>query len=294
MIKYKLLSNKQNLMNMQKCALLDKEKELRQSHIVPKLFYTYLKKDAGNNPFYSVYGMHLDGYKVQLLCQEAETLLSKYETYFSNKIFRSIVNEKNTEVAYDSHLLIFVVSLIWRCAIDYKNTVENNEDFSSKTLEFLDPILDNWKRYIIGESNCLNESFYIFPITEEWLDKNGIPPIYHRTFLCDIGWNFYIDKGTVAFYVVTPHFLFVSVLFSEDDNYLFSDISNIQETGCVNTNTRMTPDLLKMLNYLGNKDIQAIGKVFKNKKKIQEKLDQNPDYAKSETCRIFKKASLWK
>ena len=100
-------------MNMQKCALLDKEKELRQSHIVPKLFYTYLKKDAGNNPFYSVNGMHRDGYKAQLLCQEAETLLSKYETYFSNKIFRPIVNEKNTEVAYDSHLLIFVVSLIW-------------------------------------------------------------------------------------------------------------------------------------------------------------------------------------
>ena len=106
--------------------------------------------------------------------------------------------------------------------------------------------------------------------------------------------NFYIDKGNVAFYVVTPHFLFVSVLFSEDDYYLFSDIRNIQDTGYVNTNIRMTPDLLKMLKYLGNKNFQTIGKVFKNKKNIQEKLDKNPDYIKSNTCRIFKKGSLWK
>ena len=112
--------------------------------------------------------------------------------------------------------------------------------------------------------------------------------------IADIGWNFYIDKGNVAFYVVTPHFLFVSVLFSEDDNYLFSDIRNIQDTGYVNTNIRMTPDLLKMLKYLGNKNFQTIGKVFKNKKKIQEKLDKNPDYIKSNTYRIFKKGSLWK
>ena len=30
------------------------------------------------------------------------------------------------------------------------------------------------------------------------------------------------------------------------------------------------------------------------KKNIQEKLDKNPDYIKSNTCRIFKKGSLWK
>ena len=184
------------------------------------------------------------------------------------------------------------ISLIFEYYSKFK--IKNNKDFSPKTLDFLDCILDNWKRYIIGESNCLNESFYIFPITEEWLDINCIPPIYHRAFLCDIGWNFYIDKGNVAFYVVTPHFLFVSVLFSEDDNYLFSDIRNIQDTGYVNTNIRMTPDLLKMLKYLGNKNFQTIGKVFKNKKKIQEKLDKNPDYIKSNTYRIFKKGSLWK
>lgn len=279
---------------MTKCALLDKEQELRKSHIVPKLFYNYLKKDAGNNPFYSVNGVHQDGYKVPLLCQEAETYLSKYEKYFSDNIFRPIVVEKKTEVTYNSNLLMFVVSLIWKCAIDYKNTVENMEEYSTKTLDFLNPILNNWKCYIIDNSNSLSKSFYIFPITEEWLDKNSISPIYNRTFLCDIGWNFYIDKTTVSFYVVTPHFLFVSVLSSEDDDYLFFDIPNIQEIGYVNTNTKMTPGLLKMLKSLGNKDIQAIDKIFKNKKGIQEKLDRNPDYTKSDTCRIFKKASWWK
>lgn len=37
--------------NIGKCALFDREEPLRQSHIVPKLFYNYIKKDSGNHPF---------------------------------------------------------------------------------------------------------------------------------------------------------------------------------------------------------------------------------------------------
>ena len=72
---------------MGKCALYGKETKLCQSHIIPKFFYKYLKNDSGNHPFYSVLGQHQDGYKIYLLCKEAEEFWSKYERYFSKNKF---------------------------------------------------------------------------------------------------------------------------------------------------------------------------------------------------------------
>ena len=276
-----------------KCALFDRNEPLLKSHIVPKFFYKHLKRDAGNHPFYSVEGEHQDGYKKALLCQEAETLLSKFEKYFSDNIFQPIVNNNEAELRYDSNLLRFVTSLLWKCAIDYKKTVKELKDISETALDFLDPILDNWKQFIKGNTDILTESFYIFPITEKWLDDNDVPGIYHRTFLCDISWNFYMDKNTVTFYAVVPNFLFVAVLFSEDNDCLFSNLPKVTETGCININIEPTPEFLKMLVYIGKRDIKTIDKVFKDesrKEKIQKHLDECPKYFTSNVCRIYKKS----
>lgn len=276
-----------------KCALFDRNEKLLKSHIVPKFFYKHIKRDAGNHPFYSVEGGHQDGYKKALLCQEAETLLSKFEKYFSHNIFQPIVYNNEAELRYDSNLLRFVTSLLWKCAIDYKKTVKELKDISETALDFLDPILDNWKQFIKGNTDILTESFYIFPITEKWLDDNGVPDIYHRTFLCDISWNFYMDKNTVTFYAVVPNFLFVAVLFSEDNDCLFSNLPKVTEAGCININIEPTPEFLKMLVYIGKRDIKTIDKVFKNKsrkEKIQKNLDECPKYLTSNVCRIYKKS----
>ena len=48
-----------------------------------------------------------------------------------------------------------------------------------------------------------------------------------------------------------------------------------------------------MLNYIGNKIYKSIDKVFNTrefKEKIMKKLDESPDFSKSNTCRIYKKA----
>ena len=280
-------------MKENKCALFDRNEPLLKSHIVPKFFYKHLKKDAGNHPFYSVEGEHQDGYKKALLCQEAETLISKFEKYFSYNIFQPIVCKKEAVLRYDSNLLRFVSSLLWKCAIDYKKTVKELKDIRQTALDFLDPILDNWKQFIKGNTDVLNESFYIFPITEKWLEDNGVPGVYHRAFLCDISWNFYIAKKTVAFYVAVPNFLFVTVLFSEDTDCLFSNLPKVKLAGCININNEPTPELLKMLIYIGEKDIKAIDKVFKGdsrKEKIRKKLENDIRFSGSNTCRIYKKS----
>ena len=73
---------------MKLCALHDIEEPLQASHIIPKLFYRHLKRDAGNHPFYNIGSKQLqDGYKIPLLCHDAEEQFSKYEDYFARYIF---------------------------------------------------------------------------------------------------------------------------------------------------------------------------------------------------------------
>lgn len=132
--------------------------------------------------------------------------------------------------------------------------------------------------------------FYIFPITEKWLDNNNIPCKYHRAFLCDISWNFYIKRDIVSFYVVVPHFLFISVL--SVDKSLFSDNKEVEYMGCVTTSVTPQVNLLEMLLFIGRKVEEGCNKVFKNKKDIQKRLEADPKYRESELCRIYKKAII--
>lgn len=61
-----------NSKTVKKCALYEREEELKDSHIIPKFFYKYLKHDAGNVSFYSAEKNCRDGYRISLLCHDTE------------------------------------------------------------------------------------------------------------------------------------------------------------------------------------------------------------------------------
>ena len=71
-------------------------KKLCESHIIPKFFGNYIKKNSPSgglrNPN-NVNKREQDIYKENLLCDECEEIFSKLETYFQNNIF-SIVGVK--------------------------------------------------------------------------------------------------------------------------------------------------------------------------------------------------------
>lgn len=65
---------------------------LKESHIVSKMFYNVIKKKSPTGIMRQVSAPNKgvqDGMKVPLLCERCEELFSKYETYFSNNIFRN-------------------------------------------------------------------------------------------------------------------------------------------------------------------------------------------------------------
>lgn len=283
---------------MDKCALYDIREPLLESHIIPKFFYEHLKEDAGNLPFYCKASRHYgnyqqkgcyqDGYKMKLLSQKAENLLSKYEKYFAENIFIPFTTSKNIEIIYDSNLIKFTVSLIWRCVLDFKKTAENDQIIKQNDFDFLKPLLDNWKKYITDRTNKVDGTFYLFPISEDWLDAN-IPTKYHRVFLCDMGWNFYTIHESVCFYAIVPNFVFVVDLYPDRNCFLFSDKQIIKDTGVIKSDIESDQNLLDMLVFVGNKGLNASNTIFYNKEKIQKKLEANKKFLESNVYRIYRK-----
>jgi hypothetical protein len=103
-----------------RCRLCNSEhKELRMSHIVPKMFYEHIKRTSLTGGIREVNNPNKraqDGLKVPFLCENCEELFSKYETYFANSVFMKTI-EKPNDFFFESdnyNIRYFLLSIAWR------------------------------------------------------------------------------------------------------------------------------------------------------------------------------------
>ncbi|OMF29763.1 hypothetical protein BK133_17330 [Paenibacillus sp. FSL H8-0548] len=147
------------------CRLCLNNVELKESHIIPKMFYKNIirnsitgKMRVSNN----VNRIVQDGLKTPFLCGKCEQQFSKYETYFSNEIFRKI--DKNPETfqinSKDNHLRYFILSVSWRYAqfvyeTELSKSVVDPSDgktFTMEEIEKIKIILENWRKFLLDEN----------------------------------------------------------------------------------------------------------------------------------------------
>ena len=108
-----------------KCFLCSEEKELRNSHIIPK-FMTKQIREHPSRVYIIDNGLEIkqDTIKYYMLCDECEGKFNKLETYFSKDIVK---NYKNKSIKYSDKLYIFILSVIWRIMEFRIATVEQYE-----------------------------------------------------------------------------------------------------------------------------------------------------------------------
>ena len=110
------------------CRLCLKESKLRHSHVLPEFFYTdiYESRDAHRVLAITDESVKIiqKGLRENLLCQDCETKLSRYEKYVAELIrdIPSFVHDASGRFLYSEHvnypsLKLFQLSLIWRCGI---------------------------------------------------------------------------------------------------------------------------------------------------------------------------------
>ncbi|VEG89920.1 Uncharacterised protein [Legionella spiritensis] len=135
-------------MNADICKLCEKEAELKESHIVPKLIFRWLKQTSAtgllrkgteiNKPIQ-------DGLKLQWLCFDCEQRLSSWESYFAKSIFHTL--RKKDRANYNQNLLKFLVSLSWR-VLAYFIELRVIDSFSPKIVTASNKALVTWKNFL--------------------------------------------------------------------------------------------------------------------------------------------------
>lgn len=102
---------------MSLCKLCLKNKSLRNSHIFPQFITDWIRNTSVTEKMRSAVTPNKrvqDTKKAKLLCEDCEGLFSEFEKYFSETIFKPVINSYSPVLNYNHKLLKFAVSLSWR------------------------------------------------------------------------------------------------------------------------------------------------------------------------------------
>ena len=139
------------------CRLCLREKTLKKSHIVPKLFYKILKERSPVRNTRIRYSLEpnkplQDGEKRPFLCEECEIKLSKYETYFSKNYSDLLSKNSNILFKTDSdELRYFILSVAWRILQnDRENGLKKNINggLSDNEIARHHQETENWRKFL--------------------------------------------------------------------------------------------------------------------------------------------------
>ena len=123
-------------MNNEICKLCGTHTTLKESHIVPKSIYKWLKDTSATGYMRNLTNPNVrsqDGIKMYLLCENCEQKFSIYEKWFKEKVFlpandqNSIGIEKPLVFNYDDKLFYFIISVWWR-TIQFSMTDKELQD----------------------------------------------------------------------------------------------------------------------------------------------------------------------
>jgi len=136
------------------CNLCDKNRDLRDSHILPSFVYKWLKFSSGTGHIRFGGAPNLrsqDGYKTYLLCDECEGLFNSWETEFANSIFHPLNKGSANKFNYGPWMLKFAVSISWRVLTFFINELDLSH-FPSNLQEKSKLALSYWKKFLLGET----------------------------------------------------------------------------------------------------------------------------------------------
>jgi hypothetical protein len=217
------------------CKLCGKNREIRQSHIIPSFVGKWMKDTSptgylrqGVNP--NVRKQDIP--KEYLLCNDCEGYFSTFEGEFAKKVFYpyiyqeldewSVAQGKITTIDYDDWLLKFIISVQWRSLItdrsdDYDSTVKVYEQFGTKISEYI----KIWCDYLQGLRSDSGESRHYVIFLQNLASGSGTLPegLNKRinTYLCRaIDTTLAFSKSNLFLYTKMGPIVLLSALIPEE------------------------------------------------------------------------------
>jgi len=159
--------------NIGVCALCNKTRTLKESHIVPKFIGKWLKNTSLTGHIRNVQEANKraqDITKEYLLCGDCEQKFSNYERPFAENIFKPH-HRGIKELPYDEGLLNLIISIQWRVIVNRKSTLRG---LSDELLSHLDNAQEIFRQYLNDESDNYGDySHHLFFVdTDTDMDTN--------------------------------------------------------------------------------------------------------------------------
>lgn len=200
-------------MIMEICALCGKERELCESHFIPKFIFDWIKKTSATGYLRQAININKrlqDGMKEKFLCSECENKFSKYEKYFADKFFYPYLDKKETSFNYDENLQKFIISISWRLL---KKDLEGFKNFQPEMFEYAKQAEEYWRKILLNDE--LDEKYehhlFLFDYIED--SSADLPDKFQWYTMRATDGTIASSKKELFLFVKLPSIFFISSIF---------------------------------------------------------------------------------
>jgi hypothetical protein len=253
----------------QSCKLCGEEGELKDSHIIPKFVFKWMKKTGGNF-FRIVLNPNLrpqDGFKQKLLCIKCEQRFSHCEKWFSENIFYPYLETNNNVIHYTNELGKFIISVLWRILL----VTEDQQD-NEKQRVLLNETFDDWKDFLLGKRAKIKcENIHLIFIPDDFgMEHQPNEYISRYFYRVTDGGVIRIDDSLFVFAKFSRFFLFAE-LEKNGINFRGTEIS--MNSGITMPNQFIVNEHISM--FFMNRANQLYSFMANNTSEKQQKLINN-------------------
>ncbi len=209
------------------CALCKKDKELRDSHIIPKFVFNWMKKTGSLN-FRKVITSNKrdqDGPKLKLLCNDCEQKFSKFETWYSRSIFHPILDDmlankgQHTKLSfeYNENLYAFCMSFLWRAL---KVNIQSN-DCPGELIPLLNEVESEWRMFLHKNQFPVRWNKIHMWVLDKIDDFAGKPPAFDLYIMRSTDATIAHGEGQLFVFAKAARFMFFAPLIGFENEKLF-------------------------------------------------------------------------
>lgn len=280
------------------CSLCRKNKDLKESHVIPQFVSRWLKETAATGYLRQGIQPNLrkqDFSTERLLCGDCENLFSKWEKVFAETIFLPYLNDGKREFEYSDWLLKFSVSLIWRLGVSELNGFRN---YHPQLIGELDRALSIWRDYLLDDIPMQETyGFHLFFMDYVKDVQNGsLPQGFHWYTLRGVDGTLPANDSEVYGFVKLPAMVFFSGILPRRPSKLKN--TRILEKGKIIASKQFVSNRVFGEFYFDRAQ-QAWAMTEKTSgkqiQKIQEAIVNDPEKSlKSHSFQVFLAEQYWK